>query len=164
MCDLCISNKRDFISKLPRLSQKELKEHQDIGLASIPGDVGHPTCKFCINKKGKNATTFRFYDITKLYDHLNKEHYKCHLCERQLIQDQFFDNYKTLERHFDNKHYLCKHPICLTARFVVFDNDICLRAHERSAHGVVSDNNTNGGSTKIQLAFNIRREGYDGSG
>jgi len=60
--------------------------------------------------------------------------------------------------HFDKEHYLCLHPQCLSARFVVFDNDIDLRSHEISIHGAAR---TAGGGTKIQLEFRVRRSGQD---
>jgi hypothetical protein len=42
---------------------------------------------------------------------------------------------------------------------MVFENEIDLRAHDLSVHG-----GTSTGSTKIQLEFRVRREGYDGAG
>ena len=62
--------------------------------------------------------------------------------------------------HFDKEHYLCLHPQCLSARFVVFDNDIDLRAHEINIHG--APRTACGGGTKIQLEFRVRRSGQDG--
>lgn len=56
--------------------------------------------------------------------------------------------------HFDKEHYLCLNPQCLSARFVVFDNDIDLRSHEINIHGAAS-----GGGTKIKLEFRVRRPG-----
>ena len=41
--------------------------------------------------------------------------------------------------------------MCLSARFVVFENEIALRAHERATHGTTST-----GSSKINLEFNVR--------
>ena len=67
----------------------------------------------------------------KLHEHLNKEHYKCHICDKQGKPNQFFKDYTRLERHFDRDHYLCHDGQCLSARFVVFENEIDLRAHEK---------------------------------
>ena len=91
----------------------------------------------------------------KLHEHLNKEHYKCHICDKLGKPNQFFKDYARLERHFDREHYLCHHPQCIAARFVVFENEIDLRAHEASVHGT----SRRDGGTKIQLEFRVRRDG-----
>ena len=151
LCQLCVDFQRDFVAKLPRFTPTELKRHLANGDGPTSGFKGHPACAFCKPK--------RFYDLTQLHAHLNKDHYKCHVCDRQGLPNQFFRDYQSLEKHFDQKHFLCKDVQCIAARFVVFDNEIDLRAHELSVHG-----GTSTGSTKIQLEFRIRREGYDGSG
>jgi len=63
--------------------------------------------------------------------------------------------------HFDRDHFLCHDPQCLAARFVVFENEIDLHAHQVSMHG---SSGPNGGSTKIQLEFRVRRQNFHGSG
>lgn len=151
LCDLCVEFKRDFVALLPRFTPAQLRVHLSKGDGSESGFKGHPLCEFCRPK--------RFYDLTQLHMHLQKEHYKCHVCDKQGLVDQYFRNYDTLEHHFDRQHFLCKDPQCLAARFVVFENEIDLRAHELSVHG-----GTSSGSTKIQLEFKIRRSGYAGEG
>ena len=64
-----------------------------------------------------------------------------------------------MEKHFDRQHFLCTDPQCLAARFVVFENEIDLRHQEINIHG-----GTSTGSTKINLEFNVRREGFGGEG
>ena len=86
---------------------------------------------------------------------MNKEHYKCHICDKQGKPNQFFKDYTRLERHFDRDHYLCHDTQCLSARFVVFENEIDLRAHESSVHGTTRRD----GGTKIKLEFRVRRDG-----
>eukprot|EP00584_Thalassiosira_punctigera_P001951 CAMPEP_0172527174 /NCGR_PEP_ID=MMETSP1067-20121228/1916_1 /TAXON_ID=265564 ORGANISM="Thalassiosira punctigera, Strain Tpunct2005C2" /NCGR_SAMPLE_ID=MMETSP1067 /ASSEMBLY_ACC=CAM_ASM_000444 /LENGTH=1090 /DNA_ID=CAMNT_0013310853 /DNA_START=130 /DNA_END=3402 /DNA_ORIENTATION=+ len=147
LCDLCVTNKRDFVSKLSRYTPSGLKKHQSRGDGDLSGFTGHPLCEFC--------KPLRFYDIVALHEHLNKEHYKCHICEKQGKANQFFNDYARLERHFDREHYLCHEPQCLAARFMVFENEIDLRGHERSFHGT----NRRDGGTKIKLEFRVRREG-----
>eukprot|EP00586_Coscinodiscus_wailesii_P008873 CAMPEP_0172522240 /NCGR_PEP_ID=MMETSP1066-20121228/293020_1 /TAXON_ID=671091 /ORGANISM="Coscinodiscus wailesii, Strain CCMP2513" /LENGTH=420 /DNA_ID=CAMNT_0013305227 /DNA_START=13 /DNA_END=1271 /DNA_ORIENTATION=- len=150
MCNLCITAKRDFISQLPRYTANQLKKHMSKGIGGIEsGDKGHPMCDFCAPQ--------RFYDLTKLHEHLNKHHYKCHVCERQGRSNQFFKNYDTLAIHFDKAHYLCRDAQCLAARFVVFENEIDLRAHERQVHGGTVDSS----SSKIKLEFRVRRSGME---
>lgn len=69
LCDLCVDNKRNFVYNLERFTPQGLKKHEN------DKQEGHPMCEFCRPK--------RFYDIVKLHEHLNKEHYKCHICEKQ---------------------------------------------------------------------------------
>jgi len=146
LCDLCVDNKRDFVSKLIRYTPQGLKQHQSKGDGALSGFTGHPLCEFC--------RPLRFYDIVKLHEHLNKEHYKCHVCDKAGKPHQFFKDYTRLERHFDREHYLCHDQQCLAARFVVFDNEIDLRAHEASVHGTTRRD----GGTKIKLEFRVRRD------
>ena len=161
ICDLCITHKRDFISRLPRFTSHQLKEHNKHGdegsgahknaSGSGKANKGHPLCQFCQPR--------RFYDLTELHKHLNKDHYECHVCKKIEKPLQFFKDYNKLNLHFDREHYLCRFPECLAARFVVFPNEIDLKAHERDMHGLMT-----GGSTKIQMEFRVRPSGRDGSG
>lgn len=152
LCHLCVGAKRDFVSRLPRFAPGQLKAHQSRGDGGASGFAGHPLCEFCRPR--------RFYDLGKLHEHLNKDHYKCHICDHQGKPNQFFKNYDKLALHFDREHFLCADPQCLAARFVVFENEIDLRAHEVNTHSGGGRN----GDTKIQLEFRVRRTGYDGSG
>jgi hypothetical protein len=150
LCQLCVDHQRDFVSRLSRFSPSGLKKHLAKGDGPMSGFEGHPACEFC---RGR-----RFYDITELHQHLNKDHYKCHVCEKQGLHNQFFSTYQSLERHFDSQHFLCKDVQCLQARFTVFENELDLRHHERQVHGGVSS-----GSSKIQLEFRVRRSTEDPS-
>lgn len=158
LCQLCVENKRDFISQLPRFTQHQLNEHNKHGdiktttTTTNKQNKGHPLCQFCAPK--------RFYDLTALHEHLNKEHYKCHVCDKLGIFNQFFRDYHKLNMHFEKEHYLCHHPDCLAARFIVFQNNIDLIAHERDVHHMINNNQR---STKINIEFNYRRE-YDAGG
>ena len=46
----------------------------------------------------------------------------------------YYENYNYLEKHFDQDHYLCKERECLEKKFVVFDSDIDMRAHDTKEH------------------------------
>jgi hypothetical protein len=81
------------------------------------------------------------------------------VCKKLEKPLQFFKDYNKLNVHYDREHFLCRFPECLAARFVVFSNEIDLKAHERDMHGLVT-----GGSTKIQMEFRVRSSGRDGSG
>lgn len=63
------------------------------------GQSGHPRCEFCKT---------RFYDAAQLHDHLVKDHYSCHICERQGILHKYYRDYTDLERHFRSEHFLCE--------------------------------------------------------
>ena len=143
LCGLCTDHPRDFVARLPRFTPTQLKDHFNKGDGADSGFHGHPLCEFCRPK--------RFYDLTELHKHLTKDHYKCHVCERKGLHNQFFRDYQALEKHFDRQHFLCHHQQCLEARFMVFANEIDLADHERSVHG------TSSGDTKIQLEFRVRR-------
>ena len=145
LCQLCVDHQRDFVARLPRFTPNQLKHHLNKGDGKGSAFKGHPLCEFCRPK--------RFYDLNYLHQHLNKEHYKCHVCEQQGLANQFFKNYKSLEKHFDTSHFLCHDVQCLQARFVVFSNELDLRHHERQVHG-----GTSTGSSKIQLEFRVRRQ------
>jgi hypothetical protein len=147
LCDLCIVNKRDFVSKLGRFTPEGIKIHLTKGDGDTTGFTGHPLCEFC--------RPLRFYDIVKLHEHLNKEHYKCHICDKMGKPNQFFKDYPRLETHFDRAHFMCHDRQCLEARFVVFENEIDLRAHENSVHGLSRGR----GDSKIKLEFRVRRDG-----
>ena len=47
LCDLCVDNKRDFVSKLVRYTPQGLKQHQSKGDGALSGFTGHPLCEFC---------------------------------------------------------------------------------------------------------------------
>ena len=67
LCQLCVDNKRDFVSRLPRMTPKQLQNHLRNGDGPTSGFSGHPLCEFCKPK--------RFYDLAFLHQHLHKEHY-----------------------------------------------------------------------------------------
>lgn len=117
MCDLCVDNKRDFVSRLPRYSPAGLEKHKR------HPTHGHAKCKFCKPM---------LYDATALYHHLRVEHYECHICKA------FFRNYEELHRHFENYHFACRDPSCIAARFVAFGSELDLIQHQRQVHGVTA--------------------------
>jgi len=58
LCNLCVDNKRDFVSQLPRFRPEQLKKHMSKGDPKTSGFKGHPMCEFCKPQ--------RFYDLTKV--------------------------------------------------------------------------------------------------
>jgi len=151
----------------------------------------HPKCEFCLvesaagknrkkngggrnngggnnnnNNNTNNGQKLRFYDLDSLHSHLRSHHEKCYVCARTGLDNQYYRGYPELERHFDRAHHLCKHPACREIKHVVFGDEIDLRAHEIEAHG--GSYNTHHpdqqSSTKIKVAFRVRRAGRGGTG
>lgn len=58
LCQLCVEEKRDFVSNLPRFTPFQLNNHLSRGDGTGSGFKGHPLCEFCRPK--------RFYDLTKV--------------------------------------------------------------------------------------------------
>ncbi|KAI1643221.1 uncharacterized protein F4817DRAFT_265046 [Daldinia loculata] len=132
MCDLCTRNKKVFTHEHELFTDKELEKHMRHG-DDRPGAVdqtgfkGHPLCAFC----GQ-----RFYDDDKLYEHCRSKHERCFLCDRQdPRQPHYYRDYNALEEHFKKDHFLCLDRECLEKKFVVFDSEIDLKAHQLSEHG-----------------------------
>ena len=71
---------------------------------------------------------------TELYAHLEREHFKCHLCPEDL--HRYFQRYETLEAHFKQKHHLCQERECLANRFIVFATEEEYQEHAFTQHGI----------------------------
>lgn len=132
MCDLCTRNKKVFTHEHELFGDKELEKHMRKG-DDMPGAIdqtgfkGHPLCDFC----GQ-----RFYDADKLYEHCRNKHERCFICDRRdSRQPHYFQDYNALERHFSKDHFLCLDRECLEKKFVVFESEMDLKAHQLSEHG-----------------------------
>ncbi|KAK9451524.1 uncharacterized protein V1518DRAFT_408779 [Limtongia smithiae] len=126
MCQLCTRNKKVFIQEHKLYTQKELQKHERTG--DEDGFEGHPACQFCKT---------RFYSGDELKVHYREKHERCHICDKHLVgsaEPRYFLNYDALESHFRTEHFLCPTSACLEKKFVVFETDIELRAHEVSEH------------------------------
>lgn len=132
MCDLCTRNKKVFTHEHELFTQQGLRKHEKFG-DDNPGAVdqsgfkGHPECGFCRQ---------RFYGDDELYAHCRDMHEKCHVCDRrdQRRQQQYYVNYDSLEQHFKADHFLCLDQECLEKKFVVFESELDLQAHQLEAH------------------------------
>jgi hypothetical protein len=132
MCDLCTRNKKVFTHEHDMFGDKELTEHMRHG-DDKPGAVdqtgfrGHPLCGFC---------GARFYDSDKLYEHCRNKHERCFICDRRdSRQPHYYLDYNELEAHFKKDHFLCSDRECLEKKFVVFESEMDLKAHQLSEHG-----------------------------
>ncbi|KAF4028305.1 R3H domain [Phytophthora infestans] len=145
-CELCLSHQSFFIQEQEVFTKGALKGH-NIG-RSRGGPTGqkhantgkdfHPMCQFCRK---------RFYGDKELYEHLERNHFKCHICK---VENEYFRNYASLETHFRREHHLCEDRRCLEMRFVVFPNDVEYQAHMSSIHGV---------HNRLQFNFQVARGG-----
>lgn len=110
----------------------ELRRHEKYG-DDVPGAVdqsgfrGHPECGFCRQ---------RFYGDDELYAHCRDRHERCHICDRRSAnrQQQYYIDYNALEDHFQKDHFLCLDQECLDKKFVVFESQMDLKAHQLEAH------------------------------
>ncbi|CAI5734072.1 unnamed protein product [Hyaloperonospora brassicae] len=112
-CELCLTHQSFFIQEQEVFSKGALKGHS-IGRSrgasagqqhANTGKDFHPMCQFCRK---------RFYGDKELYEHLERDHFKCHICK---VENEYFRNY-------------------LEMRFVVFPNNVDYHAHMSSIHGV----------------------------
>ena len=68
--------------------------------------------------------------------HCRDKHERCHICDRrsQGRQQQYYVNYDSLEQHFRSDHFLCADQECMDKKFVVFESEMDLKAHQLEAH------------------------------
>ncbi|KAH6675242.1 zinc finger protein [Plectosphaerella plurivora] len=132
MCDLCTRNKKVFTHEHELFTDKELEKHMrrgddQPGALDQTGFKGHPLCGFCGS---------RFYDDDRLYDHCREKHERCFLCDRRDSRHpHYYVNYEALEKHFTTDHFPCLDRECQERKFVVFESEIDLKAHQLSEHG-----------------------------
>lgn len=139
VCDICLTHKKAFSFELSLFENKPalLAHQRDL-------KTGHPMCKVC--------KSF-FYSEDELATHCRDRHEPCHIClarKRRLHlnqrttssgtsgalfeQDHYHADYTALEEHFRREHFVCQDPICLEAKFVVFENELELKAHMAQVH------------------------------
>lgn len=132
MCDLCTRNKKVFTHEHELFTVAQLRNHEKYG-DDNPGAVdqsgfkGHPECGFCKE---------RFYGDDELYAHCRDSHEKCYICDRRnnSRQQQYYEDYDSLELHFRHDHFLCSDQECLDKKFVVFESEMDLKAHQLEVH------------------------------
>jgi hypothetical protein len=85
-----------FICEQKLYTRTQLNQHVKTGDSEVDGSeversgfAGHPMCEFCRSS---------FYGDNELYTHMSREHYSCHICQRQHPgQYDYFRNYDDLE-------------------------------------------------------------------
>lgn len=139
LCDLCTRYKKVFTHEHELFTYNQLRKHERTG-DDNPGAIdqsgfkGHPECGFCRE---------RFYGDDELFAHCRDKHERCHICDRRSSgrSQQYYENYDALETHFGKDHFLCADRECLEKKFVVFDSEMDLKAHqlEQHPHGLTKD-------------------------
>ncbi|KAL4884432.1 hypothetical protein BJY04DRAFT_8377 [Aspergillus karnatakaensis] len=151
MCDLCTRNKKVFTHEHELFTHAELRKHERHG-DDVPGALdqsgfkGHPECGFCRQ---------RFYGDDELYAHCRDRHERCHICDRLSTtrQHQYYVDYSALESHFQKDHFLCLDKECLEKKFVVFESQMDLKAHQLENH----PNGLSGRDARVDMsAFDFR--------
>ncbi|KAJ0403754.1 hypothetical protein P43SY_006297 [Pythium insidiosum] len=141
-CELCMEHQHFFVQEHEVFTKAGLRAH-NVGRNRSAGPRAsgkdfHPMCQFCKR---------RFYGDMQLYEHLERDHFRCHICKSE---HEYFRNYLSLEAHYRHQHHLCEDPVCLANRFIVFPNEIEYNAHMRAIHGVTN---------RIVLNFQVARGG-----
>ncbi|KAK6433329.1 hypothetical protein LTR95_010494 [Oleoguttula sp. CCFEE 5521] len=132
LCDLCTRNKKVFTHEHQLFTQQGLKQHErkgddNPGAVDQTGFEGHPECGFCRQ---------RFYGRDELFTHCRDRHERCHLCDRHTDANnpRYFIDYNSLEQHFSKDHFPCMDSECQEKKFVVFDSELDLKAHQLEQH------------------------------
>lgn len=156
MCNLCLEGRKVFICEQKLYTRSQLAQHMKTGDSQVDGSeversgfAGHPMCEFCKSS---------FYGDNELYTHMSREHYSCHICQRQHPgQYDYFQNYDDLELHFRKDHFLCEDEACLAKKFVVFPSEAELKRHNAMEHGGRMSRAQRNAALQIPTSFIYRR-------
>jgi len=143
ICNLCVDHKLVFPHETKIYNQAHYETHLKKG--DNDGSLGHPMCEFC---------RLRFFDKTLLFQHLSKEHYTCHICEKDGIQFKYYQDYVKLEYHFRSSHFICEEKSCLDKKFIAFSSQIELHSHTMKWHPLLLN-----GSRSLPLHFKVASKG-----
>ncbi|XP_062179340.1 E3 ubiquitin-protein ligase hel2-like [Phragmites australis] len=160
MCSLCLEGRKVFICEQKLYTRSQLTQHMKTGDSEVDGSeversgfAGHPMCEFCKSS---------FYGDNELYTHMSREHYSCHICQRQHPgQYDYFRNYDDLELHFRKDHFLCEDEACLAKKFVVFQSEAELKRHNAMEHGGRMSRAQRNAALQIPTSFIYRRNEQD---
>lgn len=112
------SNFNNTCEKETKVLKSKVNYHSPTFLTEFKG---HPKCEFCDRA---------LYSSDQLYEHLERNHFTCHICEKDGHRFQYYKDYNQLEKHFGSAHYLCPERDCLEKKFIVFRTLLDLQAHE----------------------------------
>ncbi|KAF6983253.1 hypothetical protein CFC21_001483 [Triticum aestivum] len=160
MCNLCLEGRKVFICEQKLYTRAQLAQHTKTGDSEVDGSeiersgfAGHPVCEFC---------KYPLYGDNELYTHMSREHYSCHICQRQHPgQYDYFRNYDDLEMHFRKDHFLCEDDACLAKKFVVFQSDAEIKRHNAMEHGGRMSRAQRNAALQIPTSFIYQRNEQD---
>ncbi|KAG5642923.1 hypothetical protein DXG03_001874 [Asterophora parasitica] len=162
MCDLCIRSKKVFAHEHALYPPNILSAHlpsmhhrphgKPVPKDQIEGGV-HPLCEFCREC---------FFGDDELYAHMREKHEECFICKRNEVRDQYFQNYESLENHFNRAHHPCTQSQCLVRKFVVFNTPLDLQAHMVDEHGSDMSSRDKKHALRVQAEFEFEEVGVGG--
>jgi hypothetical protein len=153
-CNLCTRHKHQLTIEFPLYNARELSKHEREG--DSHGFTGHPRCNFC---------NVRYYSDDELFEHLKLDHEKCHICFRiNPSKPQYFNDYNALEKHFREAHYACMVQSCIDLKFIVFADEIDLKAHMVEAHPGLYGNVKTARSLNVDFQSQLSTVGSISSG
>ncbi|KAI5021390.1 E3 ubiquitin-protein ligase ZNF598-like isoform X2 [Hordeum vulgare subsp. vulgare] len=160
MCNLCLEGRKVFICEQKLYTRAQLTQHTKTGDSEVDGSeversgfAGHPVCEYC---------KYPLYGDNELYTHMSREHYSCHICQRQHPGHyDYFRNYDDLEMHFRKDHFLCEDDVCLAKKFVVFQSDAEIKRHNAMEHGGRMSRAQRNAALQIPTSFIYQRNEQD---
>jgi len=101
-CSPSICRLRVFVRPL----SANVQEHRTFPLelqawtpAELPAHVAsHPACEFC-HHRGHGSQPLRFYSSDELFQHMQREHFSCHVCLRRRGDFNYFPYAQPLISH-----------------------------------------------------------------
>lgn len=119
LCDLCVQHKKIFAHEHALYTATSLQAH----LAEE-----HRYCEYCRQ---------HYYSDDELWVHMRDRHEQCHICKNRSEEERwrYYKDYRMLEQHFRDAHYLCPAKECLERKFVVFENQMEFQVHQLEEHG-----------------------------
>lgn len=124
-CDLCVEHLTLFSHEKKLYTRPELARHKRVGDEDDTSHRGHPICRFCDE---------RYFDNDELLVHLRRNHFFCHLCDKDGRQD-YYVSYEDLMQHCREEHFVCEQGNCAGEKFTnVFRSELDLQVHEMKFH------------------------------
>ncbi|CAF0903493.1 unnamed protein product [Brachionus calyciflorus] len=155
-CELCMDNLKLFPYERKHYTREELATHKRNGDKDDYSFKGHPLCEYCDQ---------RFFDRDEIYRHFRRDHYFCHFCDTDGIEE-YYKDYNQLRTHFLKSHYLCELDSCSanaaqTHEYVVFRTELDFQAHKKQKHAKTKSEQKNYGRLNIEFSLtNSARDRY----
>eukprot|EP00928_Gymnodinium_smaydae_P020341 TRINITY_DN17863_c0_g1_i2.p1 TRINITY_DN17863_c0_g1~~TRINITY_DN17863_c0_g1_i2.p1 ORF type:complete len:824 (-),score=133.80 TRINITY_DN17863_c0_g1_i2:158-2587(-) len=132
-CGTCLYDRKVFLHEQILYVPDDLDRHQREGDSSrllgssMPSSPPHAYCNFCKES---------LYSKDDLLDHMNVKHHHCGLCQRQGRPFEYYNDFASLSKHYEEEHYVCMHEDCRKGsyRLVAFLREDELRIHEATEH------------------------------